>query len=111
MPKKATKGKKKVAAAKKTTKKSAAKKLAKRTADGTFVLGIEGDANAKSGSASYAYYDTNFYRAESFNGTVSQGWDGSVRGRAGFLVAPTTLAYGTVGAAFGSVSGSFGQQF
>jgi outer membrane immunogenic protein len=82
--------------------------LGYRVQFGTFVLGIEGDASAKSGSNSYAYSDTNGYRSESFYGTVSQGWDGSVRGRAGFLVTPTTLAYGTVGAAFGSVSGSFG---
>ena len=36
-----------------------------------------------------------------------QSWDASVRGRAGFLVTPWTLAYGTVGVAFGSVGGSF----
>ncbi len=75
---------------------------------GTAVLGIEADGNGKGGSSSsYSYYDTNAYRAESFYGTVNQGWDASVRGRAGFLVTPTTLAYGTVGIAFGSVSGSF----
>jgi outer membrane immunogenic protein len=74
---------------------------------GTAVIGVEGDANAKSGSASYAYADSNPYRSESFYGTVKQNWDGSVRGRAGFLVTPSTLAYGTVGVAFGSVGGSF----
>jgi outer membrane immunogenic protein len=77
---------------------------------GTAVVGIEADGNGKGGSSSsssYSYYDTNAYRAESFYGTVNQSWDASVRGRAGFLVTPTTLAYGTVGIAFGSVSGSF----
>src|SRR5208283_2398029 len=75
---------------------------------GTTVFGVEADANAKSGSNSYAYADSNYYRSESFYGTVKQSWDGSVRGRAGFLVTPSTLAYGTVGVAFGKVSGSFG---
>jgi outer membrane immunogenic protein len=74
---------------------------------GTAVVGIEGDANAKSGSNSYAYSDSNHFRSEMFYGTVSQSWDASVRGRAGFLVTPWTLAYGTVGVAFGSVGGSF----
>jgi outer membrane immunogenic protein len=74
---------------------------------GTAVFGVEGDINAKSGSASYAYADSNSFRSESFYGTVTQSWDGSVRGRAGFLVTPSTLAYGTVGVAFGSVGGSF----
>jgi outer membrane immunogenic protein len=75
---------------------------------GTMVVGIEGDANAKSISNSYAAYDTNVFRSESFNGTVKQGADGSIRGRFGFLVTPWTLVYGTGGVAFGSVSGSFG---
>jgi outer membrane immunogenic protein len=74
---------------------------------GTAVVGIEGDANAKSGSNSYAYSDSNQFRSEMFYGTVSQSWDASVRGRAGFLVTPWTLAYGTVGVAFGGVGGSF----
>jgi outer membrane immunogenic protein len=74
---------------------------------GSMVVGIEGDANAKSISNSYAAYDSNVFRAESFNGTVKQGADGSIRGRLGFLVTPWTLVYGTGGVAFGSVSGSF----
>ena len=81
--------------------------LGYRVQFGTLVVGLEGDANAKSGSNSYAYSDTNIFRSESFSGTVKQAWDGSVRGRAGFLVTPSTLAYGTVGVAFGNVSGSF----
>jgi outer membrane immunogenic protein len=75
---------------------------------GAMVYGIEGDANAKSGSASYTFSDSNTYRSESFTGTVKQGADGSVRGRFGFLVTPQTLVYGTAGIAFGSASGSFG---
>jgi outer membrane immunogenic protein len=75
---------------------------------GTMVYGIEGDANAKSGSASYAFSDSNTFRSEAFTGTVKQGADGSIRGRFGFLVTPQTLVYGTAGVAFGSASGSFG---
>jgi outer membrane immunogenic protein len=77
---------------------------------GTTVVGIEADGNGKGGtsSSSYSYYDTNAYRSESFSGTVSQSWDASVRFRGGFLVTPTTLAYATIGMAFGSVSGTFG---
>jgi outer membrane immunogenic protein len=75
---------------------------------GTMVVGIEGDANAKSASSSYTYSDSNTYRSETFTGSVKQGADGSVRGRFGFLVTPWVLTYGTVGVAFGSVSGSYG---
>jgi outer membrane immunogenic protein len=75
---------------------------------GTMVVGIEGDANAKSASSSYSYSDSNSYRAETFSGSVKQGADGSIRGRFGFLVTPWVLVYGTGGVAFGSVSGSFG---
>jgi outer membrane immunogenic protein len=74
---------------------------------GSVVAGIEGDVNAKSVSSSYAAYDANGFRAESFNGTAKQGADGSIRGRLGYLVTPWTLVYGTGGVAFGSVSGSF----
>jgi outer membrane immunogenic protein len=74
---------------------------------GSVVAGVEGDINAKSVSSSYAAYDANGYRAESFNATVKQGADGSIRGRLGYLVTPWTLVYGTGGVAFGSVSGSF----
>jgi outer membrane immunogenic protein len=75
---------------------------------GPAVVGVEGDINAKSGSNSYAYTDSNIFRVENFNGTVKQGADGSIRGRAGFLVTPWALAYVTGGIGFGSVSGSFG---
>jgi outer membrane immunogenic protein len=75
---------------------------------GSVVAGIEGDINAKSGSASSSAYSANLYRAEAFSGTASQGGDGSIRGRLGWLVTPWTLVYGTGGVAFGKVSGSFG---
>jgi outer membrane immunogenic protein len=44
---------------------------------------------------------------ETFNGSLRQGWDGSLRGRLGFLLTPTLLAYATAGGAIGDVSGSF----
>ena len=75
---------------------------------GTMVVGIEGDANAKSASSSYTSSDSNTFRYETFTGSVKQGADGSIRGRFGFLVTPTWLVYGTGGVAFGSVSGSYG---
>src|SRR5262249_6879699 len=74
----------------------------------SMVVGIEGDANAKSASSSYTYTDSNSFRTETFTGSVKQGADGSIRGRVGFLVTPWVLLYGTGGVAFGSVSGSFG---
>ena len=75
---------------------------------GSVVAGIEGDINAKSGSASYSASDSNLYRTETFSGSVNQGGDGSIRGRLGWLVTPWTLVYGTGGVAFGNVSGTFG---
>jgi len=74
---------------------------------GSVVAGIEGDINAKSGSASYAASGSNLYRTETFTGSASQGGDGSIRGRLGYLVTPWTMVYGTGGVAFGKVSGSF----
>jgi outer membrane immunogenic protein len=75
---------------------------------GSMVYGVETDLNYKSGSNSWALYDTNFFRSETFTGSIKQTWDGSVRGRAGYLVTPWILAYGTAGLAYGDVSGSFG---
>jgi outer membrane immunogenic protein len=74
---------------------------------GKTVVGVEGDINGNSGSSSYSASDANTYRAESFTGSVKQGFDGSIRGRLGFLVTPETLIYGTGGLAFGSVTGSY----
>jgi outer membrane immunogenic protein len=75
---------------------------------GTMVVGLEGDANAKSASSTYTFSDSNSFRNETFSGSVKQGADGSIRGRFGFLVTPWVLVYGTGGIAFESVSGSFG---
>jgi outer membrane immunogenic protein len=77
---------------------------------GSYVVGAEGDINAKSASASSSFGDQNFFRSESFYGTAKQGWDASIRGRLGYLVTPWTMVYGTGGLAFGEVSGSFAYQ-
>jgi len=55
----------------------------------------------------YEFFDTPPVRTESFNGTLKQTWDGSLRARAGFLVTPDTLIYATGGLAYGEVRGSF----
>ena len=44
---------------------------------------------------------------EQFTGSQKQGWDGSLRLRAGVLVTPQTLVYATGGLAIGQVSGTF----
>jgi outer membrane immunogenic protein len=74
---------------------------------GNAVVGFETDMNAKNGSNSHTLSDANAFRAETFTGSVKETWDGSVRGRVGFLVTPWTLLYGTSGFAYGSVGGSF----
>ena len=83
---------------------------------GNFVVGVEGDASYKKAETSVTQVtDTPFYseqdpyyyyRYDKFNGKMTQGWDGSVRGRLGMLITPTLLIYGTGGVAFGKVSGS-----
>ena len=47
------------------------------------------------------------YRDDVKHGSITQGWDASVRGRFGFLVTPWTLLYATAGVAFGEIKGSF----
>jgi hypothetical protein len=42
----------------------------------------------------YSYSGSNLYRSETFTGTATQGADGSIRGRLGYLVTPWTLVYG-----------------
>jgi outer membrane immunogenic protein len=85
--------------------------LGYRVQVGAYVVGIEGDAAWKraseSGYLTVTSVESGFTRNEVFTGTLRQGWDGSVRGRAGILVTPTTLAYATAGVAFGEVCGSF----
>ena len=74
---------------------------------GWWVIGAELDANYKSGSSSASLSDANLFRSESFYGTMKQTGDASLRLRAGVLVTPWTLVYGTGGAAVGDISGSF----
>jgi outer membrane immunogenic protein len=88
---------------------------------GTMVIGFEADLSQQSGSSSAAQpagpvvnggfglacpgcFST---RTESFNGSVTQGWDSSYRMRFGYLVTPMTMVYFTGGAAVEKVSGSF----
>ena len=75
---------------------------------GVLVVGIEGDLAWKRATTSYVQSGvTPLYVNETFTGSMTQGWDGSVRGRLGVLLIPSLLAYGTGGLAFGNVSGSF----
>jgi outer membrane immunogenic protein len=75
---------------------------------GQLVVGIEGDVAWKKATASYVQSGiTPLYVTETFIGSMTQGWDGSLRGRLGVLLAPALLAYGTSGVAFGNGSGSF----
>jgi outer membrane immunogenic protein len=75
---------------------------------GTVVYGIETDLNYKSAANSWTLSGQDSFRTETFAGSIKQTWDGSLRGRAGYLVTPWTLVYGTAGMAYGDVSGSFG---
>ncbi len=75
---------------------------------GSVVAGIEGDVNAKGANTIYNAGATNLFRAETFTATAGQGWDGSIRGRLGWLVTPSTMIYGTGGVAVGKVTGAFG---
>jgi outer membrane immunogenic protein len=90
---------------------------------GSYVVGLEGDAAWKNGQSTNSLYATTTalygaaagtgpaptaLRTESFNGTLKQTWDSSIRARAGFLYSPWILVYATGGVAFGEVSGSFG---
>ena len=68
-----------------------------------FVFGIEGDIDwtniRGNGSQALALgpYALNTYGSQELN------WIGTVRGRAGYLLTPTSLVYGTAGVAFGGV--------
>ncbi len=80
---------------------------------GAIVIGVEGDIMYKDAESSVSqrtetlFYPNNYFlREDEFQGTLKQGWNGSVRGRIGVLVMPTVLVYGTGGLAFGKVSGS-----
>ncbi len=83
----------------------------------SFVLGVEADFSgsglSSDSSNSAATYVSPLGTgnlltplANPANVGVSLDWFGTVRGRAGFLVTPTLLLYGTGGFAFGSLSGN-----
>jgi outer membrane immunogenic protein len=84
----------------------------------TIVVGAEADFQGTSmrsgGNAAWAVYPSpttpgGFLAplAPSGNIGVALNWFGTVRGRAGFLVTPTFLVYGTGGFAYGEVQGQF----
>ena len=84
---------------------------------GNVVAGVEGDASWKDIEKEATLYKAStvfpfgggfgLTRTETFHGTQSQGWDGSIRGRLGLLLTPSLLAYATGGLAVGEVCGSF----
>jgi outer membrane immunogenic protein len=75
---------------------------------GVWVVGVEGDINWQKGETSLAQNTPPPWLGyEQFTGSQKQGWDGSIRGRVGFLVTPWTLVYATGGVAIGQISGSF----
>jgi outer membrane immunogenic protein len=85
---------------------------------GNLVAGVEGDVAWKRISSSQTLANPSapagtfggfgqFTRSDVFTGSMTQRWDGSLRLRAGALVTPWTLAYGTAGGAVGSVCSSF----
>ena len=80
---------------------------------GNIVAGVEGDISWKHASKGASIRTTGvvgpggFVRGEHFDGSQSQDWDGSFRGRAGLLLTPSVLLYGTAGVAFGEVCGGF----
>jgi len=85
----------------------------------SFLVGFETDIQGTSMSSNTGnnnqilYPDPNF--AGSFlvplspggNPGIALNWFGTVRGRAGFLITPTLLLYGTGGFAYGGVSGGY----
>jgi outer membrane immunogenic protein len=74
---------------------------------GYAVVGVEIDGNYKTGSTTSALTDSNLFRTESFSGTLKQTGDGSLRVRAGVLVTPWVLLYGTAGGVVGEINGSY----
>lgn len=78
---------------------------------GNAVFGLEGDATWQKLESSLTQSSVTTIpgglRTDSFDGSIKQGWEGSIRARYGWLVAPMTLVYATGGVSFGEVSGSF----
>jgi outer membrane immunogenic protein len=101
---------------------------------GGWVVGIEGDWSWKNsesslsqssstaisaGTTTTSFFDSfsgtiisstvpnNYFRTDSFAGSVKQKSDSSIRARVGWLVTPWSLLYVTGGVAFSEISGSF----
>lgn len=82
-----------------------------RQFDNRWVLGLEADFQGSAEKHSRNFSDPfNVNDGEGFSGTVSQSieakiqWFGTWRARAGFLVTPTIMLYGTGGLAYGKTS-------
>ncbi|MET4175962.1 outer membrane immunogenic protein [Bradyrhizobium sp. LA6.1] len=74
------------------------------------VLGLEGDINYfgfKGSATGTALYPCCAPDTFTVNSSVSADWLATIRGRIGFLAAPTWLIYGTGGAAIAEVKGNF----
>ena len=82
---------------------------------GTLVAGVEADASWKEARVDFVFREEGLlrpgfcdvYRDDVKHGSITQGWDASVRGRFGVLVTPWTLLYATAGVAFSEIKGSF----
>jgi outer membrane immunogenic protein len=75
---------------------------------GNVVIGVESDLAWKRATTALVQSGITALKVdETFTGSMTQGWDGSVRGRLGALLTPSLLLYGTAGLAFGEVSGAF----
>ena len=88
-------------------------------ATNTFVVGVETDIQASGERGSTSFSDPYAFCTQGTNGpvcgsdptytgTISSAieWFGTVRGRAGVLITPTILVYGTGGLAYGRISTS-----
>lgn len=80
---------------------------------GILVVGVEADVSYKSAATMVnitpdvpIQTSNRYLRHDEFTGRMSQGTDGSIRGRVGILVTPWALIYGTAGIAFEHVTGS-----
>jgi outer membrane immunogenic protein len=70
------------------------------------VLGLEGDAAWANNDVTHGGFPEGNFSTDPTTDTirVKLGWDGSIRGRLGFLVTPNVLVYGTGGAAWQQVA-------
>src|SRR5205085_12335864 len=74
------------------------------------VLGLEGDVNDfgfKGSAGGTAIYPCCVASTFTVSSQVSADWLATIRGRVGFLAAPTWLVYATGGAAIAEVKGNF----